>query len=81
MAFSSKNAFALLGGESTIKWTHGFSLLAQATQGFSQVRASTKSHTYSDAGLFTISFSGKADHVASASKNAVDALKKVARVR
>ncbi|GMF72875.1 unnamed protein product [Aspergillus oryzae] len=69
---------ALLGGESTIKWTPGFSLLAQATQGFSQVRASTKSHTYSDAGLFTISLSGKADHVASASKNAVDALKKVA---
>ncbi|KAE8416340.1 Metalloenzyme, LuxS/M16 peptidase-like protein [Aspergillus pseudocaelatus] len=69
---------ALLGGETTIKWTPGFSLLAQATQGFSQARVSTKSHTYSDAGLFTISLSGKADHVASASKNAVDALKKVA---
>ncbi|KAF5867210.1 ubiquinol-cytochrome c reductase core subunit 1 [Aspergillus alliaceus] len=69
---------ALLGGESTIKWTPGFSLLAQATQGFSQVRASTKSVTYSDAGLFTISLSGKADQVASAAKNAVDALKKVA---
>ncbi|KAB8072847.1 Metalloenzyme, LuxS/M16 peptidase-like protein [Aspergillus leporis] len=69
---------ALLGGESTIKWTPGFSLLAQATQGFSQVRASTKSHAYSDAGLFTITLSGKADQVATASKNAVDALKKVA---
>ncbi|KAE8145725.1 Metalloenzyme, LuxS/M16 peptidase-like protein [Aspergillus avenaceus] len=69
---------ALLGGESTIKWTPGFSLLAQATQGFSQVRASTKSVAYSDAGLFTITLSGKADQVASASKNAVDALKKVA---
>ncbi|KAE8348595.1 Metalloenzyme, LuxS/M16 peptidase-like protein [Aspergillus coremiiformis] len=69
---------ALLGGQSTIKWTPGFSLLAQATQGFSQIRASTECHTYSDAGLFTISLSGKADQVASASKNAVDALKKVA---
>ncbi|KNG82162.1 ubiquinol-cytochrome C reductase complex core protein 2 [Aspergillus nomiae NRRL 13137] len=54
------------------------SVLAALLGGFSQVRASTKSHTYSDAGLFTISLSGKADHVASASKNAVDALKKVA---
>ncbi|THC93514.1 hypothetical protein EYZ11_007005 [Aspergillus tanneri] len=69
---------ALLGGESTIKWTPGFSLLAQATQGFSQVRASTQTHTYSDAGLFTITLSGKADQVASAGKNAVDLLKKVA---
>ncbi|PYI12146.1 ubiquinol-cytochrome C reductase complex core protein 2 [Aspergillus sclerotiicarbonarius CBS 121057] len=69
---------ALLGGESTIKWTPGFSLLAQATQGFSQVRASTQNLSYSDAGLFTIALSGKADQITSAGKNAVDALKKVA---
>ncbi|PWY86341.1 ubiquinol-cytochrome C reductase complex core protein 2 [Aspergillus sclerotioniger CBS 115572] len=69
---------ALLGGESTIKWTPGFSLLAQATQGFSQVRASTQNLSYSDAGLFTITFSGKADQITSAGKNAVDLLNKVA---
>ncbi|KAH8430392.1 ubiquinol--cytochrome-c reductase subunit 2 [Aspergillus melleus] len=69
---------ALLGGESTIKWTPGFSLLSQVTQGFSHVRASTKNHTYSDAGLFTVTLSGKADKVASASKTTVDFLKKAA---
>lgn len=69
---------SLLGGESTIKWTPGFSLLSQATQGFSQLRASAKNHAYSDAGLFTVSVSGNAAQVAAASKTAVDTLKKVA---
>jgi ubiquinol-cytochrome c reductase core subunit 2 len=69
---------ALLGGESSIKWTPGFSLLAKATQGFSQVRVATKNNAYSDAGLFTITVSGKADQVAAASKNVVDVLKKTA---
>lgn len=69
---------ALLGGESTIKWTPGFSLLAQATQGFSQLHVSTKNHAYSDAGLFTVELSGKADQVAAGSKNVVNALQKVA---
>ncbi|KAF9885606.1 ubiquinol-cytochrome c reductase core subunit 1 [Aspergillus nanangensis] len=68
----------LLGGESTIKWTPGFTLLSKATQGFSQLRASTQNFAYSDAGLLTIGLSGKADQVASASKNAVDLLKKAA---
>lgn len=69
---------SLLGGESTIKWTPGFSLLSQATQGFAQLRVSTKSHTYSDAGLFTVALSGNAGQVATASKNVADAIKKVA---
>ncbi|KAL3470388.1 Metalloenzyme, LuxS/M16 peptidase-like protein [Aspergillus californicus] len=69
---------ALLGGEPSIKWTPGFSLLGQATQGFRQVRVSTKNYTYSDAGLITISLSGKAEQVASAGKSAVDVLKKAA---
>lgn len=69
---------ALLGGESTIKWTPGFSILAQATQGFSQLHVSTKNFTYSDAGLFTVTLSGNAGQVATASKNAVEALKKAA---
>ncbi|PKY03961.1 putative ubiquinol-cytochrome C reductase complex core protein 2 [Aspergillus campestris IBT 28561] len=68
----------LLGGESTIKWSPGFSLLSKTAQGFSQLRAGAKNHAYSDAGLFTITLSGKADQVATASKTAVDALKKIA---
>lgn len=69
---------ALLGGESTIKWTPGFSLLSQATKGFSQLNVSTKNLAYSDAGLFTVTLSGQADQVGAASKNVVDALKKAA---
>jgi ubiquinol-cytochrome c reductase core subunit 2 len=69
---------ALLGGESTIKWTPGFSLLSQATQGFSQLNVSTKNNAYSDAGLFTVTLTGQADQIAAASKNVVDALKKAA---
>lgn len=69
---------ALLGGESSIKWTPGFSLLAKATQGFSQVNVSTKNTPYSDAGLFSITVSGKADKIAAVGKNVVDAVKRVA---
>ncbi|KAJ5105110.1 hypothetical protein NUU61_002457 [Penicillium alfredii] len=69
---------ALLGGESTIKWTPGFSLLSQATQGFSQLRVNTQNLAYSDAGLFTVTLSGQADQIGAASKNVVDALKKAA---
>lgn len=69
---------ALLGGESSIKWTPGFSLLSQATKGFSQLNVSTKNNAYSDAGLFTVSLTGQANQIAAASKNVVDALKKAA---
>ncbi|OJJ44865.1 hypothetical protein ASPZODRAFT_134264 [Penicilliopsis zonata CBS 506.65] len=69
---------ALLGGESNIKWTPGFSLLAQATQGFSQLRASTQNLAYSDAGLFTVSLSGQAGQIAAAGKNVVEIVKKTA---
>ncbi|KAJ5698277.1 Cytochrome b-c1 complex subunit 2 [Penicillium macrosclerotiorum] len=69
---------ALLGGQSTIKWTPGFSLLSKATQGFSQLNVSTQNLAYSDAGLFTVTLSGQADQVGAATKNVVDALKKAA---
>ncbi|RDW93197.1 ubiquinol--cytochrome-c reductase subunit 2 [Aspergillus mulundensis] len=69
---------ALLGGESSIKWTPGFSLLGQATQGFNQLRVSTKNYAYSDAGLLTVTLSGKANQVASAGKSVVEALNKAA---
>lgn len=69
---------ALLGGESSIKWSPGFSLLAKAVQGETGARVSTKNFAYSDAGLFTITISGKADAVATVSKRAADAVKQVA---
>lgn len=69
---------ALLGGESTIKWTPGFSLLSQATKGFNNLRVSTQNNAYSDAGLFTVTLTGAADQIAAASQNVVDALKKAA---
>lgn len=69
---------ALLGGESTIKWTPGFSLLSQATKGFSHLRVSTQNHGYSDAGLFAVTLSGAASQISAASKNVVDALRKAA---
>ncbi|KAH8691124.1 putative ubiquinol-cytochrome C reductase complex core protein 2 [Talaromyces proteolyticus] len=69
---------ALLGGESSIKWTPGFSLLSKAIEGHSGVKVSTKNYAYSDAGLFTISVTGKPESVSAVSKRAADALKKVA---
>ncbi|KAL4801557.1 Metalloenzyme, LuxS/M16 peptidase-like protein [Aspergillus unguis] len=69
---------ALLGGQSSIKWTPGFSLLGQATQGFNQLRVSTKNYAYSDAGLLAVTLSGNANQVASAGKTVVDVLKKAA---
>ncbi|KAL4959877.1 ubiquinol--cytochrome-c reductase subunit 2 [Aspergillus stella-maris] len=69
---------ALLGGESSIKWTPGFSLLGQATQGFNQLRVSTKNLVYSDAGLLAVALTGNAGQVASASKSVADVLKKAA---
>ncbi|KAN0072621.1 Metalloenzyme, LuxS/M16 peptidase-like protein [Elaphomyces granulatus] len=69
---------ALLGGETSIKWTSGFSLLAKAAENFPRVRISTKNHAYSDAGLFAITVSGRADQVSAASKSTVDAVKRVA---
>ncbi|BDD59167.1 ubiquinol-cytochrome c reductase core subunit 1 [Monascus purpureus] len=69
---------SLLGGESTIKWTPGFSLLAKATEGFSGVHASTKNNAYSDAGLLTITVSGATSQIGEVSKSVVEAIKKVA---
>lgn len=69
---------ALLGGESTIKWSPGFSLLAKAVEGETGVSVSTKNYAYSDAGLFTITISGKAAGVAAVAKRAAEAIKQIA---
>jgi len=68
---------SLLGGQSSIKWSTGFSLLAKATEG-TGARATTKSAIYSDAGLLTVVIEGKAEDVAKAAQNAVETIKKVA---
>lgn len=69
---------ALLGGESTIKWSPGFSLLAKAAESETGVSVSTKNYAYSDAGLFAVTVSGKADSVATVAKRAAEAIKQVA---
>jgi ubiquinol-cytochrome c reductase core subunit 2 len=69
---------ALLGGETSIKWSPGFSLLSQAAKEFPLARVSTQHAAYSDAGLLYVTIAGNASHIAKASKNVVDTLKKIA---
>ncbi len=69
---------ALLGGQSNIKWAPGFSLLSRATEAYPQAHIATTHHTYSDAGLLTISISGNARQVRGASEEVVKTLKSVA---
>lgn len=69
---------ALLGGESTIKWSSGFSLLLKATADYPQLKIITSNNAYSDTGLFTISLSGNANQVKHASEAAVKTLRTVA---
>ena len=69
---------ALLGGQSNIKWTPGFSLLSKATATYPQAHIATTHHTYSDAGLLTISITGNADQIRQASQEVVKAIKAVA---
>lgn len=69
---------ALLGGQSTIKWSPGFSLLSKASSSFPGASAATTHFAYSDAGLLTIQFTGSAEAIRGASTEAVKALKSIA---
>lgn len=69
---------ALLGGESSIKWSPGFSILSKAAAEFPGAYVSTKNAAYSDAGLLYVTLTGKASDIAKASKNVVDSIKKIA---
>lgn len=69
---------SLLGGESSIKWSSGFSLLAKATAQYPGASVSTKSQTYSDAGLLYVQIDGSAKDVAGATFKAVETIKAVA---
>lgn len=69
---------ALLGGETSIKWSPGFSLLSKAAADFPQASVSTQNAAYTDAGLLYVAITGKSHDIAKASKAVVDALKSVA---
>ena len=69
---------ALLGGESSVKWSPGFSLLARSAASFAGAHVSTSHAAYSDAGLLYVTIKGSAKDVRGASAEAVKALRKVA---
>lgn len=69
---------SLLGGQSTIKWAPGFSLLSKATAGLSGVSVSASNLAYSDAGLLAVQLTGQAASVRKAAEETVKALKSVA---
>ena len=69
---------ALLGGQSSIKWSPGFSLLSKASANFPGAEVVTKSAIYSDAGLLTVSIKGAAKDVKGAATEVVKALKQAA---
>lgn len=69
---------ALLGGQPTIKWAPGFSLLSKATVGASGLAVTASNLTYSDAGLLTVQLSGNAASVRRAAADTVKALKSIA---
>lgn len=69
---------ALLGGESSIKWSSGFSLLSKIATSHPLAHITTTHDTYSDAGLLSISISGGAEHIKDASGEVVKTLKAIA---
>ena len=69
---------SLLGGQSTIKWSRGFSLLSRATDAHPGAHIATSHAAYSDAGLLCVSITGSAGSVREASKEVVKAIDSVA---
>lgn len=69
---------ALLGGESSIKWTPGFSLLAKAKADTPLLSVSTKSHIYTDAGLLTVTLNGSTRDINQTAPKVVEVLKAIA---
>lgn len=70
---------SLLGGQSHIKWSSGFSLLSKVAAKYPGASISTKSEIFSDAGLLTISLSGAANDMRQASGEIVETIKSVAK--
>lgn len=70
---------ALLGGQTTIKWSPGFSLLSKATQEAPNMFIDTNSLIYTDAGLLTVTLSGSAADIRTTAPKVVEAIKGVAQ--
>lgn len=70
---------ALLGGESSIKWSSGFSLLSKAAEQTPLLQVSTKSNIYTDAGLLVTSLNGSASDIRATAPKIVETLKAVAQ--
>lgn len=68
---------ALLGGQSSIKWTQGFTLLAKASAEFPQAHITTSHAAYSDAGLLYVTLTGNARHIRDAAKAVVNTIKAI----
>ena len=71
----------LLGGEPTIKWSPGSSLLCKALDKYPSVKAVAKNVTYSDTGLLYIALSGSAEGIKAAGPTVVEAIKSVGNVK
>jgi len=67
---------SLLGGQSAVKWSAGFTILGNAAA--PGVKVKTTSAIYSDAGLLYTTIVGSADGVANTARAAVEAIKKIA---
>ncbi|KAH8726099.1 Metalloenzyme, LuxS/M16 peptidase-like protein [Phaeosphaeriaceae sp. PMI808] len=67
---------SLLGGQSAIKWSPGFTILGNAAAPGAKVK--TTSAIYSDAGLLYTTITGSAQSVAETAKAAVEAIRKIA---
>lgn len=70
---------ALLGGESNIKWSPGFTLLSKASAASPGATIVAKNLAYTDAGLLTIQISGSPTAVRKGAEEAVKAIKSVAQ--
>lgn len=68
---------ALLGGQSSIKWSPGFSLLSKASAAAPGSTIVAKNLAYTDAGLLTIQITGSSGAVRKGAEEAVKALKSV----
>lgn len=68
----------LLGGQTTIKWSPGFSLLSKVAAKHPGATIKTKSDIFSDAGLLTISLSGSANEIRNISSEVVETIKSIA---
>lgn len=70
----------ILGGQSTIKWSSGNSLLGKVVEKYPGVTAVSKNITYSDTGLFYVAVEGPAPSLVKALPDVVNAIKGVSSI-